>query len=69
MIEKLNQSNKYPISVLCHVFNVNRSSYRYWASTPEQRLLECEIKAIHTESKQTAGREVSQQSPLNVALR
>ena len=39
---------------------MNRSSYRYWASselvaTPEQRLLECEIKAIHAESKESAG--------------
>lgn len=39
---------------------MNWSSYRYWASgelvvTPEQRRLECEIKAIHAESKQSAG--------------
>lgn len=60
LIEKLNQRERYPISVLCSVFNVHRSSYKYWAirdttPTPEQIRLEAEVKAIHAMSSGSAG--------------
>ncbi|MET6759189.1 IS3 family transposase [Pseudoalteromonas sp. NCIMB_1079] len=60
LIEKLNQRKRYPISVLCNVFNVHRSSYKYWAirdttPTPEQIRLEAEVRAIHAMSGGSAG--------------
>lgn len=47
LIEKLNQRERYSISVLCSIFNVHRSSYKYWSirdTTPtlEQVRLESE---------------------------
>lgn len=46
--------------MLCNVFNVHRSSYKYWAirdttPTPEQIRLEAEVKAIHAMSGGSAG--------------
>ncbi|KAA1151069.1 IS3 family transposase, partial [Pseudoalteromonas fuliginea] len=60
LIEKLNQRERYPVSLLCSVFNVHRSSYKYWAirdttPTPEQVRLEAEVKAIHAMSGGSAG--------------
>ena len=46
--------------MLCSVFNVHRSSYKYWVirdttSTPEQVRLEAEVKVIHAMSDGSAG--------------
>ncbi|PCK32419.1 hypothetical protein CEX98_07250 [Pseudoalteromonas piscicida] len=46
--------------MLCSVFNVHRSSYKYWAirdttPAPEQVRLEAEVKAIHAMSGGSAG--------------
>ena len=35
MIERLNQSEKYPVSKLCEVFGVHRSSFKYWRQRPK----------------------------------
>ncbi len=46
--------------MLCKVFSVHRSSYKYWAQSdtspsPEQLRLEAEVKAIHKLSNGSAG--------------
>ena len=46
--------------MLCSVFNVHRSRYKYWVirdttSTPEQVRLEAEVKVIHAMSDGSAG--------------
>ncbi|WP_408900178.1 IS3 family transposase [Photobacterium piscicola] len=50
----------YPVSILCHVFDIHRSSYKYWTKRPktqskEQVLLSSEVKAAHRASSGSAG--------------
>ncbi|WP_344966041.1 IS3 family transposase, partial [Oceanisphaera sediminis] len=58
LIEKFKKS--YAVNQLCRIFGVHRSSYKSWASrkksAPDKQLrLDCEVKAIHRESSQSAG--------------
>ncbi|WP_284209232.1 IS3 family transposase [Thalassotalea eurytherma] len=62
LIEKLNQSHKarYPIKTLCDVFNVHRSSYKYWclrdtSLSVEEVTLRAEVKSAHELSGGSAG--------------
>ena len=48
------------MSILCNVFDIHRSSYKYWAKRPktqskEQVLLSSEVKAAHRASGGSAG--------------
>lgn len=62
LIEKINQSNKtkYPISKLCDVFQVHRSSYKYWVNrdnnlSVSEIKLRANVKRLHALSGSSAG--------------
>jgi putative transposase len=62
LIEKLNQSNKikYPITTLCDVFKVHRSSYKYWVNrdnnlSSSEIKLRADVKRFHALSGGSAG--------------
>lgn len=49
----------YPVSQLCGVLDVNKSSYYYWQGhrqpTTQRLRLQVHAKAVHTETRQTYG--------------
>ena len=58
MIEKFQES--YPTQLMCSLFKVHRSSYRYWQArakglSPEQVNLQAQVKAAHKLSGGSAG--------------
>lgn len=58
MIAKLKES--FDVATICSIFNVHRSSFRYWHSRdkqvcPEQVKAKVMVKAIFTESGGSAG--------------
>ncbi|WP_370661057.1 IS3 family transposase [Psychrosphaera algicola] len=62
LIEKLNQSHKvrYPIKILCDVFGVNRSSFKYWlkrdnSPSVEHQVLLKKVENAHELSGGSAG--------------
>lgn len=62
VIEKLSQSDKrcYSIKLLCEIFGVHRSSYKYWCKrdkriSPETAKLHSQVKEVHRQSNGSAG--------------
>lgn len=58
MIKRLKES--YAVTLLCSVFNVHRSSYKYWVNrsktiSPKKVNEQAMVKAIHYESNGSAG--------------
>jgi len=49
----------HPVTQLCQALDIQKSSYYYWLShrdpTSERLSLQCQIKAIHSETKETYG--------------
>jgi len=62
VIEKLSQSDerRYSIKLLCEIFGVHRSSYKYWRKrdkrmAPETAKLHSQVKEVHRQSNGSAG--------------
>jgi len=58
MIKRLKES--YAVTLLCNVFNVHRSSYKYWVNrsktiSPKKVKEKAMVKAIHHESNGSVG--------------
>lgn len=75
IIEELNKSNntRFSTKLLCEVFEVNRSSYRYWIKRdttpcPEHIKLLVEVGKIHGDSNGSAGARTIAQIKTNNGL-
>ncbi|WP_353411427.1 IS3 family transposase, partial [Pseudoteredinibacter isoporae] len=58
LVDKLKES--HAVTIICEVFGIHRSSYKYWSKrsrslSPEQLELHCQIKAAFEESNGSAG--------------